>query len=104
VAYKICLLYDPLRPPKAGNGTIAIKVQICDANNVNLSSPSITLQSSRIVGPTTKPFVSPIRYDAGLAGYIVTVTTKGLTSGSYNLEFTISGADATTHVAPFTVK
>lgn len=104
VAYKICLLYDPTRPPKGGNSTIAIKLQICDANNVNLSSPSITLTPSLIVGPVTRPFTTPFRYDSGLAGYIVTVSTKGLTAGDYNLKFTISGADATAHLAPFTVR
>ena len=104
VAYKICLLYDPTHPPKGGNGTIAIKLQICDANNVNLSSPSITLTPSLIVGPTPRPFTTPFRYDSGLAGYIVNVSTKGLATGNYNLKFTISGADATAHVAPFTVR
>lgn len=102
VAYRICLLYDPLNPPKAGNSTIAIKVRICDANGVNLSSPSITLTPSQIVGPTPRPFTTPFRYDSTLGGYIVNVSTKGLTSGNYNLLFTISGADASTHLAPFT--
>ncbi len=104
VAYKICLLYDPTHPPKGGNGTIAIKLQICDANNVNLSSPSITLTPSLIMGPTSRPFTTPFRYDSGLAGYIVNVGTKGLAAGNYNLKFTISGADATAHLAPFTVR
>jgi hypothetical protein len=104
VAYKICLLYDPAHPPKGGNGTIAIKLQICDANNVNLSSPSFTLTPSLIVGPTTRPFTTPFRYDSSIAGYIVNVSTKGLAAGNYNLKFTISGADATAHLAPFTVR
>ncbi|MCJ1678465.1 hypothetical protein MTF65_14125 [Streptomyces sp. APSN-46.1] len=50
------------------------------------------------------PFTTPFRYDARLAGYIVNVPTRGLTAGSYYLRFTISGADTTTHVAPFTVR
>ncbi|MFH8625817.1 OmpL47-type beta-barrel domain-containing protein [Streptomyces vietnamensis] len=104
VAYRICLLYDPLNPPRGGNSTIPIRLRICDANGVNLSSPNITLTPSAIVGPTTVPFTTPFRYDSRLRGYIVNVPTRDLANGSYNLRFTISGADTTTHLAPFTVR
>ncbi|MEV7522316.1 hypothetical protein [Streptomyces sp. NPDC091371] len=104
VAYRICLLYDPLNPPRGGNSTIPIRLRICDANGANLSSPNITLTPSAITGPATVPFTTPFRYDPRLAGYIVNVPTRGLTAGNYNLRFTISGADTTTHVAPFTVR
>ncbi|MFD7258893.1 OmpL47-type beta-barrel domain-containing protein [Streptomyces sp. NPDC059874] len=104
VAYRICLLYDPLNPPRGGNSTIPIRLRLCDANGVNLSSPDITLTPSAIAGPTAVPFTTPFRYDARLRGYIVNVPTRGLPAGSYNLRFTISGADSTTHVAPFTVR
>ncbi|KJY26023.1 IPT/TIG domain-containing protein, partial [Streptomyces katrae] len=104
VAYRICLLYDPSRPIRGGNSTVPIRLRICDVNGANLSSPGITLTPSRIVGPTTVPFTTPFRYDAQLGGYIVNVSTRGLANGSYNLQFTISGADTTTHVAPFTLR
>lgn len=104
VAYRICLLYDPSRPIRGGNSTIPIRLRICDVNGVNLSSPGITLTPSQVVGPTTRPFTTPFRYDAGLGGYIVNLPTKGMADGSYNLRFTISGADTTTHVAPFTLR
>lgn len=104
VAYRICLLYDPLDPPRGGNSTIPIRLRICDANGANLSSPNITLTPSAIVGPTTVPFTTPFRYDSRLRGYIVNVPTRDLADGSYNLQFTISGPDTTTHVAPFTVR
>ncbi|MEU8436898.1 hypothetical protein AB0F18_29135 [Streptomyces sp. NPDC029216] len=104
VAYRICLLYDPNRPIRGGNSTVPIRLQICDVNGANLSSPGITLTPSRIVGPTTVPFTTPFRYDAQLRGYIVNLPTQGLADGSYNLQFTISGADTTTHVAPFTLR
>lgn len=32
------------------------------------------------------------------------VGTRGLPNGNYNLEFTVSGADPTIHVAPFTLR
>lgn len=104
VAYRICLLYDPSRPIRGGNSTIPIRLRICDVNGANLSSPDITLTPSQVVGPTTRPFTTPFRYDAGLRGYIVNLPTRGLADGSYNLRFTISGADTTTHVAPFTLR
>ncbi|MEV7027408.1 hypothetical protein AB0O00_35425, partial [Kitasatospora sp. NPDC093558] len=102
VAYRICLLSHPTRPPRGGNATIPIRVRLCDANGNNLSDPGITLTPSQVVGPTTRPFTTPFRYDPTLAGYIVNLPTRGLAPGSYNLEFTVSGADTTTHVAPFT--
>ncbi|WP_412076005.1 OmpL47-type beta-barrel domain-containing protein [Streptomyces xanthophaeus] len=104
VAYRICLLYDPSRPIRGGNSTVPIRLRICDVNGVNLSSPGITLTPSQVVGPTTRPFTTPFRYDAGLGGYVVNLPTRGLADGSYNLEFTISGADTTTHVAPFILR
>ncbi|MGA5824174.1 hypothetical protein ACPC54_40810 [Kitasatospora sp. NPDC094028] len=58
----------------------------------------------RIVGPTTRPFTTPFRYDAAIAGYIVNLPTRGLAAGGYNLEFTTSSADTTTHLAPFTIR
>jgi hypothetical protein len=104
VAYRICLLYDPTQPPRGGQATIPIRLRICDANGNNLSSPNITLTPGQVVGPTTRPFTTPFRYDASLQGYIVNVPTRGLAGGSYNLQFTISGADTTTHLAPFTLR
>ncbi|MFI8103758.1 IPT/TIG domain-containing protein [Streptomyces sp. NPDC086023] len=104
VAYRICLLYDPTQPPRGGQSTMPIRLRICDANGNNLSSPAITLTPSQIVGPAIRPFTTPFRYDAGLRGYIVNVPTRDLPGGSYNLQFTISGADTTTHVAPFTLR
>ncbi|MDH6108299.1 hypothetical protein P3T36_004236 [Kitasatospora sp. MAP12-15] len=80
-------------------------MRICDANGNNLSSPTIKLTSTQISGPVTKPFTAPFQYLPGAASeYLVTVNTQGLTSGNYNLQFTISGADTTTHVAPFVVR
>jgi hypothetical protein len=104
VAYKICLQYDPAHPPRGGNSTIPIKLQICDANNVNLSSAGITLTTVQISGPVTVPFVDTFHFQPGNGSYIISVSTKTLPPGDYNLEFTISGADTTTHFAPFAVR
>ncbi|MFJ9598226.1 OmpL47-type beta-barrel domain-containing protein [Streptomyces virginiae] len=101
VAYRICLLYDPSRPTRL-LGQVIISLRICDANGNNLSSPNITLTASRITGPVTRPVTG--RFSYLLSSYSLPVSTQNLPNGNYNLEFTISGADTTTHVAPFTLR
>jgi hypothetical protein len=49
---------------------------------------------------------SDFRFDSTLGstgGYIFNLSTKDLTTGTYNLNFTVSG-DSFTYVAPFQVK
>ncbi|MFB7466179.1 IPT/TIG domain-containing protein [Streptomyces sp. NPDC056224] len=101
VAYRICLLYDPSRPTRL-LGQVIISLRICDANGNNLSSSNITLTASRITGPVTRPVTG--RFNYLLSSYSLPVSTQNLPNGNYNLEFTISGADTTTHVAPFTLR
>ncbi|MBW5482195.1 OmpL47-type beta-barrel domain-containing protein [Streptomyces bambusae] len=103
VAYRICLLYDPSRPPRL-LGQVVISLRICDANGNNLSSPDITLTAIRITGPVTRPVTGRFTYTSFYSNYSLPVSTQGLPNGNYNLEFTISGADTTTHVAPFTLR
>ena len=43
------------------------------------------------------------RYDAALAGYIFNLSTKGLLTGTYTLNFTV-GSDATVYSVPFAIK
>ncbi|WP_327283907.1 IPT/TIG domain-containing protein [Streptomyces sp. NBC_00597] len=103
VAYRICLLYDPNRPLRL-LGQVVISLRICDANGNNLSSSGITVTATRITGPVTRTVGARMLYTALSAGYSLPVSTQGLPNGNYNLEFTISGADTTTHVAPFTLR
>ncbi|MFD9413058.1 OmpL47-type beta-barrel domain-containing protein [Streptomyces sp. NPDC059989] len=103
VAYRICLLYDPNRPVRL-LGQVVISLRICDANGNNLSSPNITLTASRITGPVTRPVTGRFNYTPILSSYSLPVSTRNLPNGNYNLEFTISGADTTGHVAPFTLR
>ncbi|MCX5129942.1 IPT/TIG domain-containing protein [Streptomyces sp. NBC_00193] len=103
VAYRICLLYDPNRPVRL-LGQVVISLRICDANGNNLSSPNITLTASRITGPATRPVTGRFNYNALFRSYSLPVSTWNLPNGNYNLEFTISGADTTTHLAPFTLR
>ncbi|WP_445269635.1 IPT/TIG domain-containing protein [Streptomyces sp. DSM 41634] len=103
VAYRICLLYDPSRPVRL-LGQVVISLRICDANGNNLSSSNITLTASRITGPVTRPVTGRFNYNPLFSSYSLPVSTRNLPNGNYNLEFTISGADTTTHVAPFTLR
>ncbi|MEU5066104.1 hypothetical protein AB0G95_18970 [Streptomyces virginiae] len=103
VAYRICLLYDPNRPVRL-LGQVIISLRICDANGNNLSSSNITLTAARITGPVTRTVTSRFNYTPLLSSYSLPVSTQNLPNGNYNLEFTISGADTTTHVAPFTLR
>lgn len=113
VTYNICLLYNPTFAKKSGS-TYPIKLQICDANGNNLSSSSIVLQAQSVtVASTNAP--GPLddsgdsnpdfdfRYDSTLPGYIFNLSLKGVSTGSYNLNFTVSG-DPVTHSAAFQVK
>ncbi|MFF3861276.1 OmpL47-type beta-barrel domain-containing protein [Streptomyces sp. NPDC002209] len=103
VAYRICLLYDPARPVRL-LGQVVLSLRICDANGNNLSSSNITLTAVRVTGPVTRPVTGRFAYNPVFASYGLPVSTNGLPNGNYNLEFTISGADTTTHVAPFTLR
>lgn len=113
VTYNICLLYNPTFAKKSGS-TYPIKVQICDASGNNLSSSSIILQAQSVTVASTNAS-GPLddsgdsnpdfdfRYDSTLPGYIFNLSLKGVSTGSYNLNFTVSG-DPVTHSAGFQVK
>ena len=106
VTYNICLLYDPTRPLIQSGATVPIRLQLCDANGVNLSSPTITVTPIELVtagGIHVADITGSFRYDADLAGYIFNFRTTGLASGEYRLRFTVDG-DLVTHEAPFTIR
>jgi len=108
VTYKICLLYDPTQP--VHNNQIPIKLEICDNSNTNLSSSGITLKAVS-VSPAGSVVSSAnpgnlFRFDTTVApggGYVYNLNVKGLSAGSYTLNFTVAG-DPITHQAPFQLK
>ena len=111
-----CLLYDPNRSVKQG-AAFPIKLEVCDAAGNNLSSPSIVVHAvsvSMVSGgapraPEASGNANPgsdFRFDSTLGvggGYIFNLKTTGLSSGTWNLNFTITG-DPSTHSAMFRVK
>jgi hypothetical protein len=114
--YHVCLVYDPTKAAPSG-ATDPIKLQLCDGSGNDLSSSTITVHASGITQTSTSitgPVQSPgnanpdndFRFDPTLGptgGYIFNLSTKGLATGSYNLNFTVTG-DSFIYPAPFQVK
>jgi hypothetical protein len=109
-------LYDQTKAAKSGS-TIPIKLQLCSANGTNLSSASLVLNATSVIHVTTATS-GPVqdagnsnpdnnfRYDSslgGTGGYIFNQKTRGLATGTYNLQFTVTG-DPTLYAAPFQVR
>ena len=110
-SYQVCPLFDTSRSFKAGR-VAPLKIQLCDATGANLSDPSLVLTAIRLVQRDTSAATvvvpdSPgeanadgvFRYDAALAGYIFNLSTAGLASGTWELQFRVSGATAINAIA-----
>jgi hypothetical protein len=123
VSYKVvyntdsCLLYDPNRSVKKG-AAYPIKLQVCDAAGKNLSAPNIVLHAvTPLIKLDSTPDGPPIaagnanpdsdfRFNSGLGvggGYIYNLKTNNLSTGTWKLQFKITG-DPVTHYALFNVK
>jgi hypothetical protein len=114
--YRVCLLYDPTKAVKSGSN-IPIKLQLCDSSGNDLSSSSIVLQATRVVQVSTSISgavedsgnANPdnnFRFDATLGstgGYIFNLKTTGLSTGTYAVNFTVTG-DSFVYGANFQVK
>ena len=114
--YGVCLLYDSAIAKKSGS-TIPIKLQLCDSSGNNLSSPNITLHATSITQTSTS--ISGLvqesgnanpdndfRFDSTLGtsgGYTFNLNTHGITTGTYDLNFTVTG-DSFVYAAMFQVK
>jgi hypothetical protein len=114
-SYNVCsVLYDQTKSHKLGS-TVPIKIQVCDGSGVNISSPGLPVTATGLakLDPTASATVddsgsanSPdnnFRYDVTLAGYIFNLSTKGLTTGTWVLSFTV-GADPTVKTVQFDIK
>jgi len=116
VAHNLCLLYDPTRSAQSGS-TIPLKLQLCDANNADVSNSAVVLHGVSLAqaGTSTSEVLhasgntnpdNDFRFDSGLGptgGYIFNLSTKGLTIGSYLLSFT-AGVDPSPHTLTFQVR
>ena len=115
VQFAICAQYDQTRSVQGG-ATFPIKVQVCDANGNNLSSPSTVLHATAILAASG--VAGPVQ-DSGSAnpdndfrsvggngqnaGYIFNLKTDGLATGTYALQFTVTG-DPALHTVFFGVQ
>ena len=115
VGYNICVLYDQTKSVKSG-AVFPIKVSLCDSNGIDVSSSAIVLHAtgvflvSTLAGlPESPGNANPdadFRFDSTLGttgGYIFNLSTGGLASGTYTLQFT-AGSDPTPHSVGFGVK
>ncbi len=115
VEYGICPLFDQARSVKSG-ATFPVKLQLCDANGNDLSSSAIVVHATSVTAvsgfsgtPDAPGNANPdndFRFDAALGltgGYIFNLSTGGLPSGTYSLQFT-AGSDPVTHSVSFGVK
>jgi len=114
VEYAICPLFDQTRSVKSG-ATFPIKLQLCDANGNDVSSSAIVVQAMSVTSISGVPGTldapgnanpdNNFRFDATLGpagGYIFNLSTGGLASGTYSLQFT-AGSDPVTHSVNFGV-
>lgn len=114
VEYGICPLYDQTRSARSG-ATFPIKLRLCDINGNDLSSPAIVVHAVTVTAvsgfsgtPDAPGNANPdndFRFDATLGptgGYIFNLSTGGLASGTYSLQF-IAGSDPATHSVNFGV-
>jgi len=114
--YSICLLYNSTKAVRSG-ATIPIKLQLYDGSGQDNSTPTITLHAISITQTSTS-FSGEVqdsgnansdndfRFDSALGptgGYIFNLKTTGLTTSTYNLNFTVTG-DPSLKTAPFQVK
>jgi hypothetical protein len=58
VSFKICVFYDQTRAHKSGS-IVPIKVTVCEANDVNLSSSSIVLTATDVTQLSTSAQALP---------------------------------------------
>ena len=88
--------------------------KICGATSTNLSAAGITVHAVRITKISTSvsgPVVdsgnanpdNDFRYDATLAGYIYNLSTKGLTTGTYQMEFTVQDSAGSASTQAYTI-
>ena len=114
--YSVCLLYDPTKAVHSG-ATIPIKLQLCDGSGNDLSSSSITVHAISVTQISTSASGAvensgnsnpdnDFRFDATLGstgGYIFNLKTTGLSTGTYRVNFTVTG-DSFVYAANFQVK
>lgn len=110
----LCLLYDQAKSHQPGS-TVPIKVELCDANSSNISTPDVTLHAASLtkMSSTSSSDVedsgnanpsNDFRYEATLDGYIYNLSTKGLDSGTYVVTVTVNNGAGGSFTLPFGIR
>ncbi len=113
VAYDVCILFDPWWPVRSG-AILPVVLRVCDANGHNRSASSIVLTAigivpaADVVSPTAASVTAAAHsdtftYSRLLKAYVFALNTRGLSRGTYLLQFT-AGADPTVHSVSFRVR
>jgi probable HAF family extracellular repeat protein len=111
ITYNICVGFDQTRAARAGS-VIPIKLDLCSASGIGSPSPSVVLKTKTLVKLSST--ASTDVQDAGDAnpdsdfryvgpGYIFNLQTTGLTTGTWDLVFTVTG-DPLEHDVRFQVR
>ena len=113
VGYAVCLQYDATRVKRLG-AVVPIKIQLCDNSGVNLSASTIVVTATSLTRAAST--VSGVlddagnanpdgnfRFDAATGTYIYNLSTRGLTAGTWSVNFSVSG-DPTSHSVTFQVQ
>jgi Tol biopolymer transport system component len=107
-------LFDQTQARRVGS-VFPIRLQLLDAQSNNISSPSLVLTVTGLVqkdGSAVSAVVddagnanpdSAFRYDETLGGYAYNLSTKGMATGTWELQFTVSG-DSTTYRIGFDLR
>ena len=115
VTYGVCAQYDQSASHKKGS-TIPIKVTLCDASGVNVSSAAVILHATNItrVDASASPFAaedsgnanpdSDFRYAGGF--YIFNLSTKsgGFAQGTWQINFLVNGVSDPSYALKFDIK
>jgi hypothetical protein len=113
VGYRICPLFDQTQSYHSGR-TVPVKLQLCDASGANVSAAKTVLNATTLARKDNTGSAQAatdageanrdgtFRYDASLGGYIYNLSTKGLSSGTWVLSFTVAG-DPLPHQVQFDV-
>jgi lysozyme len=114
--YSVCPLYDQTKAVHSG-ATVPIRFELCDGNGTDLSSESIPVNEVSVTQLSNNVFGEVVdtssdtpdtsfRFDSTLGtagGYILNLSTKGLATGTYAVNF-IAGADSKIHSVQFDVR
>jgi hypothetical protein len=109
VSYAVCLQYDPTKALPAA--AYPFRIELCDANNVDVSSSSVTVTALAILPGVNPPPVSTsgsnqFVFDPTIGssgGYVYVLKSTKLNPGSYKLHISVTN-DPNAHDLPFLIK